>query len=214
MLIVKDMLDLHHTNYHWLEQDALTVAPLLLGYELLSYIDGRKTGGRIVELEVYHGHVDPASHAFKGQTPRTAPMFKSGGHIYVYFSYGMHTCLNIVTGPAGEAQAILLRALEPTIGMDIMTTRRGLTRPTTAATSSSHPDTRLTSGPGNLAKSLGVTLALSGTHLGSTLALIPPTAPLSMSSIVSGPRVGISKAKDHPWRFAIKDNPFVSRPRL
>ena len=114
-------------------------------------------------MEAYHGATDPASHAYRGRTARTAPMFERGGAIYVYFSYGVHTCVNIVTGPAGEAGAVLIRALEPTAGLDTMAGRRGTTDPL-----------RLTSGPGKLTQALGIGLDLSGTRLGQTLSLRPP----------------------------------------
>jgi DNA-3-methyladenine glycosylase len=159
--------------YTWLTADALTVAPQLLGWELISHAGGADTGGRIVELEAYHGSIDPASHAYRGLTPRTAPMFEAGGAIYVYLSYGIHTCLNLVTGPAGEAQALLIRALEPTRGLDVMATRRHLPWPLSSA-----DHRRLARGPGSLGQALGITRALSGTHLGEVLELRPPQTPL------------------------------------
>jgi DNA-3-methyladenine glycosylase len=176
---------------------------MLLGWKLLSESGGSTTGGRIVEVEAYHGANDPASHAYRGRTPRTAPMFELGGTIYVYFSYGMHTCVNIVTGPAGEAGAVLIRALEPGVGLEVMTARRG------------HTDLHLlTSGPGRLTQALGITLELSGTRLGGTLSIQPPSHPLPPNAVVSGPRVGISRAADRPWRFWVRGNPFVSRSRV
>lgn len=161
---------------------------------------GVETAGRIVECEAYHGLEDPASHAFRGPTRRTAPMFENGGHIYVYLSYGVHTCMNIVTGQKGEGQAILLRALEPTIGLDVMMRRRGTTKLT-----------NLCSGPGKLTQALGIGLTLSGTTLGETLRLRPPRNPYNPNQLVTGPRIGITKALHHPWRFLIRDNPHVSR---
>lgn len=186
-----------------LAADALTVAPQLLGWELISHAGGGETGGRIVEVEAYHGAQDPASHAYRGRTPRTAPMFEVGGTIYIYRSYGIHFCLNLVTGPAGEAQAVLIRALEPTRGLDLMAARRRTTDP--------H---RLTRGPGSLGQALGITLALSGAQLGNTLELRPPATPLALGQITAGPRIGISQAKDHPWRFYLTGSLFVSGRKI
>ncbi len=165
-------------QYDWLLGDALTVAPALLGWEIITHAGGVRTAGRIVEVEAYHGAGDPASHAYRGLTPRTGPMFEAGGTIYVYFSYGVHNCLNIVTGPAGEAQAVLIRALEPTTGAEVMAARRGLTDPRL-----------LTSGPGRLTQALGITLADSGTRLGGRISLRPPSQPVVPAGIATGPRV-------------------------
>ena len=186
-----------------LQQDAVQVAPQLLGWELLRHeADGSVTGGRIVEVEAYHGAEDPASHAFRGRSGRTAPMFEAGGTIYVYLSYGLHTCLNIVTGPAGKAQAVLIRALEPTQGLAAMAARR---RTTT--------ERLLASGPGRVGQALGLTLALSGQQLGQTLELRPPRTALPAKLVAKGPRVGIRLATDRPWRFWLAGNRFVSGPR-
>jgi DNA-3-methyladenine glycosylase len=129
-------------------------------------------------------------------------MFAGGGAIYVYLSYGVHSCVNIVTGPAGEGQAVLLRALEPTAGLDLMATRRHLADPA-----------KFCNGPGKLTQALGISLSLSGTHLGETLELKPSTSPVDPADIIAAPRIGISKAKDLPWRFYLANNPFVSWPR-
>jgi DNA-3-methyladenine glycosylase len=185
-------------EYDWLSGDALTVAPMLLGWELVSRTGGLETAGRIVEVEAYHGLEDPASHAFRGPTPRTLPMFERGGTVYVYLSYGMHSCMNITTGPAGEGQAILIRALEPTAGLPAMMTRRRTANPL-----------QLCNGPGKLTQALGIDLNLSGTHLGQDLVLRPPST--TPATIATGPRIGISKAKDLPWRFYIASNPYISR---
>lgn len=189
-------------EYEWLTADALVVAPRLLGWELVTRKDGVETAGRIVEVEAYNGTADPASHAFRGQSQRNAPMFGGGGYIYAYRSYGIHTCMNIVTGPGGAAQAVLIRALEPTVGLETMIGRRGLSNPALLA-----------KGPGRLTQALGITLADSGTTLGGAITLRPPQAPVGPADIIAGPRVGISAAKDHPWRFYLRQNQFVSGPR-
>jgi len=187
-------------SYEWLTGDCLELAPKLLGWELVSLAGGIKTSGRIVECEAYHGLEDPASHAFRGPTRRTAPMFEEGGHVYVYLSYGVHTCMNIVTGPKGEGQAILLRALEPVTGLDTMMRRRGTT-----------VLTNLCSGPGKLTRALGIGLGLSGARLGGVLRLRPPQNPYNSDLVVTGPRVGITKALHNPWRFYLRGSPHVSR---
>jgi len=184
----------------WLTSDALEVAPQLLGCELISQTATGETAGRIVEVEAYHGAIDPASHAYRGRTIRNAPMFEAGGTVYAYFTYGMHTCVNITTGPAGEAQAVLIRALEPTRGIELMRARR--------------PDralVQLTNGPAKLTQALGITLAQSGSRLGEQLRLEPPASPIEPSHIHTGPRIGIKQAIDRPWRFWLAGNPFVSR---
>lgn len=174
-----------------LTRDALKAAPALLGCKLMSRLGGQVTGGLIIEAEAYHGAQDPASHAYRGLTPRTAPMFEAAGTIYVYLSYGLHYCMNLVTGPAGEAQAVLLRALWPTDGAAIMQARRG-----------GAPLERLANGPANLTQSLGVTRLQSGTRLGPELWL-EPGVPVDAPHIMAGPRVGVSRGRELPWRFRI-----------
>lgn len=195
------MIDIE-SDLTWLTQDALTVAPRLLGCQLISRTPAGETGGRIVEVEAYHGVQDPASHAYRGRTARNAPMFEAAGAIYVYFTYGMHTCVNLVTGPAGEAQAVLIRALEPTRGLELMRTRRA-----------GRELTQLTNGPAKLTQALGLTLTQSGSHLGDQLILHPPADPVDPALIRTGPRIGIKQATDLPWRFWLASNPFVSRTR-
>ncbi|HUD11196.1 MAG TPA: DNA-3-methyladenine glycosylase [Candidatus Saccharimonadia bacterium] len=192
------MIQPDYTSYSWLEQDSTAVAPLLLGWELVTHIGTVTTAGRITETEAYMGSRDPASHAFRGLTNRTAPMFEDGGFIYVYLSYGIHACVNIVTGPKGTASAVLIRALQPTRGQSTMITRRR-----------SSNLLNLCDGPGKLTQALGIGLGLSGTHLGPTVSLKPPQIPLSTNQIVTTTRVGISKATDKPWRFLIKNNLFI-----
>jgi DNA-3-methyladenine glycosylase len=182
-----------------LSLDALEAAPRLLGWELISRTPEGVTGGQIVEVEAYHGMQDPASHAFRGQTPRTTPMFEAGGAIYVYRSYGIHTCLNLVTGPAGQAQAILIRALKPTVGLELIQERRHQTNPAL-----------LTKGPGRIGQALGIQLAWSGQRLGENLELWPPETELTPDAILAGPRIGIRHGLEHHWRFWIKGSPYVS----
>src|SRR5580698_6700997 len=172
----------------------LEVAPELIGATVL--FNG--VGGRIVELEAYR-HTDPAAHSFRGPTERNAIMFGPPGYAYVYLSYGVHWCLNFVCEPKGSASAVLIRALEPTTGLPLMRRRRGTT------------DGRLLcSGPGRLCEALGITGAHSGAALNAPpFKLFARTAPVE---VVAGPRIGITKAVDKPWRYGLKDSRFLSKP--
>ncbi|MDB5160869.1 MAG: DNA-3-methyladenine glycosylase [Candidatus Saccharibacteria bacterium] len=195
------------------EKSSLEVAPLLLGWTLSRQLSEGVVKLRIVETEAYHQD-DPASHSFAGLTKRTAPMFKRGGHIYVYFTYGMHYALNIVTGPEGVGEAVLIRAAEPLIGIEIMRKNRGIT-----------DIKNLTNGPGKLTQALGIKdTSLSGEMLNklssitsknkfsgdSGIWLEPPEAGAGHEVAVSQ-RIGITKAAHQPWRFYIKNSPFVSK---
>ena len=187
------------------------VAPDLLGKWLLRDSPDGLTGGRIVETEAYAGPGDGASHARAGRTRRTAPMFGPVGHAYVYLVYGMHDCLNVVAYRDREAGAVLIRALEPRIGIELMRTRRGPSR---------DPEVRLASGPARLCRALAVTRAFDGADLktgsGLWLADDGSGAPVA-SEIAAGPRIGVDYAGegwvDRPWRFWIAGNPAVSRAR-
>ena len=190
-------------NRKLLSDTSLRVAPLLLNKVLVN-ADGR--AGRIIEVEAYCGSEDPASHAFRGLTNRNRAMFESGGHLYVYFTYGAHWCANVVCGPVGEAQAVLLRALEPLRGVEAMRAARWTTQKT-------QYDLDLCRGPGRLCQAMGIDRALDGIDLTAPDAPVwveddgtpPPPAPLRT------PRVGISVATDLPWRFAVAGHPGVSR---
>jgi len=170
------------------------VAPELIGVTLL--VDG--VGGLIVEVEAYD-HEDPASHGFRGRTERNASMFGPPGHAYVYRSYGIHWCLNLVCEEEGVANAVLVRALEPTHGLDVMRTRRGL-----------EDERLLCSGPGRLCQALAVTREHDG------LALDRPPFELRDRDrpveVVTGPRIGITRAAELPWRYAEAGSRFLSRP--
>jgi DNA-3-methyladenine glycosylase len=157
---------------------------------------------RIVETEAYEPD-DPASHAFRGKTLRNAAMFGEPGHLYVYFTYGMHFCMNAVTGRAGEGMAVLLRAAEPIDGLDEMRRRRRRSR-----------ERELCSGPAKLCEAFGVDRSLDGTDLVRGPEIwITSGAPVSPSRIVAGPRVGIRVGLEHPWRFSVGGDPFVSPGR-
>ena len=171
------------------------VARGLLGWTFLR--DG--VGGRVVEVEAY-APGDPASHGYRGVTARTASMFAAPGTLYVYRSYGIHWCVNVACEPEGTGAAVLLRALEPTHGIDEMRRRRG------------RFDARdLCSGPGKLAQALGITREADGCRVdGPPFALEPPDGPVA---VVATPRIGITKAVELPWRYVLKETRWSSRGR-
>jgi len=179
------------------ERSVHEVARELIGCRL--FYEGR--GGVVVETESYEQD-DPACHAYVGLTPRTEVLFGPPGRAYVYLSYGIHSLLNAVSEPEGEAAAVLIRALEPTAGLKEMRRRRGVRN-----------DVDLCSGPGKLTEALGVSLADNDTDLTREPFLLLPREPGWDGEIVTGPRIGITKAIDRPWRFARAGNPHVSRPR-
>ncbi|WP_425993956.1 DNA-3-methyladenine glycosylase [Afipia sp. DC4300-2b1] len=170
------------------------VAPDLIGATLL--VDG--VGGIIVEVEAYH-HTEPAAHSFNGPTPRNMVMFGPPGFLYVYRSYGIHWCMNFVCEKEGSASAVLVRAIQPTHGIPAMRRRRGL-----------HDERMLSSGPGKLCEAMAVT----GKHNGLALDA-PPIAIYARTGkpeIVSGIRIGITKAVELPWRYGLKGSKFMSKP--
>jgi len=170
------------------------VAPDLIGATLL--VNG--VGGIIVEVEAYH-HTEPAAHSFRGPTPRNLVMFGPPGFAYVYRSYGIHWCVNFVCEKAGSASAVLIRALEPTRGIPAMRRRRGL-----------HDARSLCSGPGKLTEALAITDAHNGLPLDA--APIALQARVGTVEVVSGLRIGITKAVELPWRYGLKGSKFLSKP--
>jgi len=171
-------------------RDAVYVARALIGAEFRI----GNTGGIIVETEAYHPD-DPASHSFNGQTPRNRAMFGPAGRLYVYRSYGIHWCANFVCAPGS---AVLLRAIEPITGIDMMILRRGTDKPKL-----------LCSGPGRLCQALAITGEMDGAPSNA-----PPfflRLPKEAAAITSGRRIGISRATEYPWRFGLKDSTFVSK---
>jgi DNA-3-methyladenine glycosylase len=169
------------------------VAPDLIGATML--VNG--VGGVIVEVEAYH-HTDPAAHSFRGPTPRNGVMFGPPGFAYVYRSYGIHWCVNFVCEEEGSASAVLIRALQPTHGISAMRRRRRL-----------HDERSLCSGPGKLTEALGITMAHNGLPLDA-----PPIvlhARTKKPAIVTGVRIGITKAVELPWRYGLKDSKFLSK---
>lgn len=187
-------------NFEFLNMPASEAAPLLLDCILERKIDGQILRGRIVETEAYD-QTDVASHSYKGQTERTSVMFGPPGHLYVYFTYGMHYCCNVVVGAERHGAAVLIRALEPLDGLDIMTAYRN-----------GRGGHELTNGPAKVCQALTIDKGLNGHDLHSAPLRLIPSKSLAPSDIIQTTRIGISQAKDVPWRFYIKGNPYVSKP--
>lgn len=190
---------MHEPMESILTKSAQEAARELLGCILERTIDGSITRVRIVETEAYD-QTDEASHSFRGQTKRTEVMFGEPGFLYVYFTYGMHYCCNIVVGEKGYGAAVLIRAVEPIDGVELLQVNR-----------KDKHGAELTNGPAKLCQALAINKQLNGhdlRHKPLRLLLIRPT---SIGEVVQTARIGISKAKDKPWRFYIKDNPYVSK---
>lgn len=197
-----------------LHQDALEVAPKLLG----AVFSHGAVAVRLTEVEAYRGRDDPASHGYRGPTPRSAVMFGPAGHLYCYLSHGVHVCANVVCGPVGTSSAVLLRGGEVVAGLELARRRRG-----------NVSDARLARGPGCLGRALGLSLSNSGAEIEvESSGGVPPdetevdggfsgfllTFPASpLPRFASGPRVGVSAAAEHPWRFWIPGDPTVSAYR-
>jgi DNA-3-methyladenine glycosylase len=187
------------TGRAFFDRDPRIVAPDLLG-RVLGHAG---VAGRIVEVEAYAGEEDPASHAFRGRTERNATMFGAPGHLYVYFTYGMHWCANVVCGPVGRAGAVLIRALAPIAGIDAMYARRLVAR----------RDRDLCSGPAKLCQALGIDGSFDG------MDLCGANAPVGLfddgsserSAVSATRRIGLSKAIEHEWRWIVAGDPNLSR---
>ena len=197
------------------ERPVLSVAPDLLGCVVTTHSGRGPVSVRLVEVEAYDGLDDPGSHAYRGETPRNRVMFGAAGHVYVYFTYGMHWCMNLVCGPVGRASAVLLRAGEVVDGAELVRERRGGVR-----------DRDLARGPARLCQALGIAAPHNG------LDALDPRSPFMVRGgdtngsdvspprreVARGPRVGLRLASDRPWRFWIEGDPAVSayrsHPRL
>ena len=187
-------------------RDTLVVAPALLGKILVRNYRGRRLAGRIAEVEAYLGPSDVASHARHGAASKAAPMFGKPGHAYVYFTYGMHHCLNCVTEPVGSGTGILIRAVEPIEGVATMRRLRERQSPAVAKMA----DTQLTNGPGKVCWALDINIGLNREDLTGDRLWIEEAPTVPRTSIATSSRVGIRQGREHPWRFYLKDSSFVS----
>ena len=192
------------------DRPVLEVAPDLLGAVLTHTTEAGPVSVRLTEVEAYDGQDDPGSHAFRGETPRNAVMFGPPGRVYVYFTYGMHWCMNLVCGPPGKASAVLLRAGEVVEGVPLASSRRHTSR----------GPRDLARGPARLTVALGVDGTLDGTNATSQRSPLVVSAPrrsVDRSAVLTGPRVGVAgDGAGHPWRFWLRDDPTVSpyRPAI
>jgi DNA-3-methyladenine glycosylase len=180
-------------------QDTLCVAKSLLGKMLVRRTEHGILAGRIVETEAYLRD-DPACHASRGKTPRNATMFGEPGHAYVYFTYGMYHCVNTVTAPEGVGEGVLIRAVEPVEGIETMSKNRSVL-----------DKKNLTSGPGKLCMAFGLDRRHNGLDLTSSSLMVVEGEEVSPQDIVETTRIGIRLAADAPWRFYVKNSPYVSR---
>ena len=179
----------------------IIVAKDLLGKYLVRILRGKRLIGKIVEVEAYLGEKDPASHAYRGKTKRNEVMFREGGHLYVYFTYGMHFCANVVTEGEGKARAVLIRAVEPMEGIEIMRKLRGRTV----------EGMNLTNGPAKLCEAFGIVRAENGTDVLGNEIYIAYAKRISPSRISASTRIGIKNGAEKKWRFYIKGNEYVSK---
>ena len=198
-------MKLPHSFY--LDSDVVSLSKQLLGKYLFTSIDGLFTGGFIIETEAYNGVIDTASHAFGNRrTPRTEIMYQEGGIAYVYLCYGIHEMLNVVASAENEPRAILIRAIEPTVGIDIMLDRKGM--------EALKPN--ITAGPGSVAKALGIDRKLNGISLQSDQLWIEDRGlTFTEDQIAAVPRIGVAYAQEDallPYRFYVKGNKYVSKP--
>lgn len=182
----------------FLDGSASEVAPRLLGCLLECELNGKRVRVKIVETEAYD-QTDAASHSYRGRTQRTDVMFGPSGHLYVYFTYGMHYCCNIVVGPEGYGAAVLIRAVEPLEGRDELERRRG------------KGGVEVTNGPAKLCQALGIDKSKNGVNLRNGPIRLIPQPKLITNDITQTIRIGISEGKEAPWRFYSTGNPYVSR---
>ena len=185
-------------EFEWLNVSAEEAARRLLGCELIRELNGQEIRVRIVETEAYD-QTDEASHTFKGRSMRNEAMFKSAGHLYVYFTYGMHYCSNIVCGEEGVGSGILIRAVEPLNGSEVIEERRKMT------------GVNVTNGPGKICQALAIDLSLSGHDLNNSPLRLMRKPKLPTSAITTSSRIGISKAVHELRRFYITGNAYISR---
>ncbi len=203
---MKQIIPLKKLTREFYTRPVLNVAKDLLGKILIKKERNKILAGKIVEVEAYDGSIDEASHSFKGKTKRNEIMFRIGGYFYVYFTYGVHHCCNVVTGKEGHGAAVLIRAIEPLSGIDIMALRRYGKRKLTE-----REMLNLTNGPGKICQAFAFDRTHSGLDLTGNKVFIVEAASLKKSEIGVSERIGISKSKELPWRFFIRENLFLSR---
>lgn len=203
---MKDHLSARKLRKSFYRRELLDVAKSLLG-KILVKVDGKNIlSGIIVEVEAYHGDFDEAAHSYRGITKRTEIMFESGGYLYVYFTYGAHHCCNVVTGKKGQGTAVLIRAVEPLSGIDTMIKNRFGRKPKNIK-----EIFNLTSGPGKTCQAFGIDRKYSGTDLTGNEIFILDGEKIRSKDIGVSKRIGISRSVELPWRFFIKNNPYLSR---
>lgn len=210
------IVDLPKNNLHaglkklpekFYERYVLDVAPDLLGKIFVRKTGDTYLSGKIVETEAYDGAIDEAAHSYNGRTERNAVMFDGSGLLYVYFTYGMHYCANVVTGKKGHGQAVLLRGIEPLSGIERMSFNRFGNK-----TPGEKQRLNLTNGPAKICQAFGMTKAQNGTNLtGNEIFILDLPLPGS-SKIITTKRIGIKKSVDLPWRYYIEGNAYVSKP--
>ncbi len=203
---MNSLLSLPKLSTNFYTRDLLTVAINLLGKILVKKTSKKIFAGKIVEVEAYDGSTDEAAHTFRGKTKRNEIMFGEGGFFYVYFTYGAHFCCNVVTGKKNKGTAVLLRALEPIEGIEEMSMNRF-----GHYLLNEKEKINLTNGPGKLCKAFNIDRSFNGVDLTGNEIFLLTQPKVPAMNIVTTKRIGISKSVNLPWRFYIKDNPFVSR---
>ena len=201
-----DFLKAKKLSRSFYKRELLNVARDLLGKTLVKVYGKNILAGKIVEVEAYHGDFDKAAHSYGGITKRNEIMFEEGGYLYVYFTYGVHHCCNVVTGKKGQGTAILIRAIEPISGVNKMIRNRF-----GSSLRNEKEIFNLTSGPGKVCQSLGINRKHSGLDLTGEKIFILDSAKINDKEIGVSKRIGISKSVNLPWRFYTKNNPYLSR---
>lgn len=188
------------------KREVTVVAKKLLGKILVKNDKKYPLAGKIIEVEAYHGDLDEAAHSFRGRTKRTEVMFKEGGYLYVYFTYGVHFCCNVVTGINEQGTAVLIRAVEPLVNLNKMIENRFGRK-----LKNEKEIFNLTSGPGKVCKAFNIDTAFSGIDLLGDNIFILDNKKIKEKDVGISKRIGITRSVDLPWRFFMKDNPFLSR---
>lgn len=201
---MSELSNLNKLTIDFYRKDVLTVAEGLLGKIFVKAEKNVILAGKIVEVEAYNGVIDEAAHSFRGKTKRNEVMFNKGGLLYVYFTYGVHYCCNVVTGEQDEGNAVLIRGIEPVSGIDIMAGNR-------FKKGSDFKIENIANGPGKICKAFNINLLDNGVDLTGDYIYILDNVKIPENRIVKTKRIGITKSADLPWRFYIKENGFVSK---